>query len=158
MCRFILVSYFASVGLCSQGQPPLPAVVLPPAAIPAPPKPDVKALPRIEIERPVPETPPSVRRATERVETSRIPYREREMAATVVTVPGKASGAIELIVYNLSDEPVSLTIGDQILNLPKRSRQTQLVTGPISWSLGAEGAKSVRIPEGTAGVEIYLTR
>lgn len=158
MCRFIFVSYFATVGLCTQGQPPLPAVVLPPAAIPAPPKPDVKALPRIEIERPVSETPSNVRRATERVETNRIVYREREMAATVVAVPGKANGPIDLVVYNLSEEPISLTIGETVLNLPKRSRQTLPVTGPISWSLGVERAKPVTVPDGTAAVEIYLNR
>jgi hypothetical protein len=158
VCRYILISCFASVGLNSHGQPPLPAVVLPPAAIPAPPKPDVKALPRIEIERPVPPTPLAVRQATERVETSRIPYREREMAATIVNVPGKASGSIELVVYNLSVEPVALTIGDRLLTLPKRSRQTLPVTGPISWSLGAEKTRFINVPNGTASVEIYLNR
>jgi hypothetical protein len=156
--QYILISCFASVGLNSQGQPPLPAVVLPPAAIPAPPIPDVKALPRIEIERPVPETPPAPRSANERVETQRVPYRDQELQATVVMVPGTSTGPIEMVVYNLSKEHVTLTIGDQSIHLPKRSRQTLPITGLVSWSLGSEKSKTFQVPDGTAGVEIYLDR
>lgn len=158
MCRYILISCFVSVGLNSHGQPPLPAVTLPPAAIPAPPKPDVKAMPRIEIERPVPESPSNVRAAIERVNTQRVPYRERDMAVTLVAVPGKAPGPIEVAVFNLSEEAVSLTVGDRIVMLPKRSRQTLHITGPMTWSLGGEAARPVSVPGGTAGVEIYLSR
>lgn len=158
MCRYLFISCFASVGLNSPGQPPLPTVTLPPAAIPAPPKPDAKALPRIEIERPVPETPANVRAATERVNTQRVSYRERDMAVTLVAVPGKAMGPIDVSVFNLSEETVSLTVGDRVVMLPKRSRQTVPMAGSMTWSLGREAAKPVTVPDGTVGVEIYLNR